>query len=81
MGLDYNQPLWIVNKIFAFFKAKTFIDKEVMIKGWYRRSPVPYIEIYSMETDGKTKKVYTYIFKLIGIFLLMALFIIPFFVK
>ncbi len=79
--LDYNQPLWIVNKIFAFFKAKTFIDKEVMIKGWYRRSPVPYIEIYSMETDGKTKKVYTYIFKLIGIFLLMALFIIPFFVK
>ena len=26
MFLDYNQPLWLVNKIFAIFKAKSFID-------------------------------------------------------
>ena len=78
--LDYNQPLWLINKIFAIFKAKTFIDKEIIIKGWYRRSPVPYIEIYTMETDGKTKKVYTYIFKFIGLLLGLALFIALFFV-
>ena len=65
--LDYNQPMWLINKIFAFFKAKTFIDKDIIVKGWYRRSPVPYIEIYQMEMDGKIKKVYTYIFKLIGL--------------
>ena len=79
--LDYKQPLWLINKIFAYFKAKTFIDKEIIVKGWYRRSPVPYIEIYEMETDGKIKKVYTYIFKLIGLFILLAGFIVLFFVK
>ena len=31
-----------------------------MIHGWYRRSPVPYVEIYTMEVGGKTKKVFTY---------------------
>lgn len=65
MFLDYNQPMWLINKIFAFFKAKTFIDKNIVVKGWYRRSPVPYIEIYQMEVDGKVKKVYSYITKLI----------------
>lgn len=75
MFLDYNQPLWLINKIFAVFKAKTFIDKEVIIQGWYRRSPVPYVEIYSMQVDGKEKKVYTYIFKLIGLILLFIAFL------
>ena len=78
--LDYNQPLWLINKIFAFFKAKTFIDKEIIIKGWYRRSPVPYVEIYTMETDGKVKKVYTYIFKLIGLIIGLIAFIVLLFI-
>ena len=78
--LDYNQPLWLINKIFAFFKAKTFIDKDVIIRGWYRRSPVPFIEIYQMETDGKVKNVYTYIVKLIGLFILLIGAIVLFFI-
>ena len=78
--LDYNQPLWLINKIFAVFKAKTFIDKEIIVKGWYRRSPVPYVEIYSMEMDGRIKKVYTYIFKLIGLLIGLIAFIVLFFI-
>ena len=74
MFLDYNQPLWLINKIFAFFKAKTFVDKDITIKGWYRRSPVPYVEIYTMEADGKVKKVITYYVKLIGLVLGVILF-------
>ena len=62
MFLDYNQPLFIINKIFAIFKAKENFDKQVVVKGWYRRSPVPYVELYSMEVDGKVKKCYTYAF-------------------
>ncbi|MBQ6538803.1 MAG: M48 family metalloprotease [Bacilli bacterium] len=58
--LDYNQPLWIINKIFALFKSQEYFNKIVKVKGWYRRSPVPYIEIYEYEVDGKTKKVFTY---------------------
>ncbi len=58
--LDYNQPLFILNKIFALFRSQNYIDKEITVTGWYRRSPVPYIEIYKMEIDGKTKRIFTY---------------------
>ena len=58
--LDYNQPLNIVNKIFALFKSEQYFNKEVIVKGWYRRSPVPYIEIYKYTVDGKEKTIYTY---------------------
>ena len=59
--LDYNQPLNILNKIFAIFKSHENIDKEVTVKGWYRRSPVPYVEIYEYTVNGQVKKIYTYI--------------------
>ena len=58
--LDYNQPLTIINKIFALFKSKEYFDKEVEVKGWYRRSPVPFVEIYEYIVDGKKKKIFTY---------------------
>lgn len=58
--LDYNQPLFLLNKIFAIFKSKQNLDRNAVIRGWYRRSPVPYVEIYTMEVGGKTKKVFTY---------------------
>ena len=58
--LDYNQPLFIINKIFALFKNQANIGKTVKVKGWYRRSPVPYVEIKSYEVDGKEKKIFTY---------------------
>ncbi|MBQ6292810.1 MAG: M48 family metalloprotease [Lachnospiraceae bacterium] len=58
--LDYNQPLFILNKIFALFKSQQNIDRYAVVKGWYRRSPVPYVEMYSYEIGGKTKKIWTY---------------------
>ena len=58
--LDYNQPLFILNKIFALFKSEKNIDRHAVVKGWYRRSPVPYVEMYTMEVDGRTVKCFTY---------------------
>ncbi len=58
--LDYNQPINIVNKIFALFKSKEYFDKRIKVTGWYRRNPVPYVEIKTMEVDGKVKKIWTY---------------------
>ena len=58
--MDYNQPLKIIDKIFALFKSEQYFNKEVEVKGWYRRSPVPYVEIYTYTVDGKTKKISTY---------------------
>lgn len=58
--LDYNQPLYALEKLFALFKSEEYFDKKVKIKGWYRRGAVPYVELYSMEIDGKVKKCHTY---------------------
>ena len=63
--LDYNQPLTVVNKIFAIFRSKDYIGKPVKIKGWYRRFPVPMVEIYEIGIDNKIKKVYTYMVSLV----------------
>ena len=49
-----------INKIFAIFKSKEYFDKEIEVKGWYRRSPVPYVELKSMVIDEKEKKIFTY---------------------
>ena len=69
--LDYNQPLFIINKIFDLFKSGKYIDEEVIVKGWYRRSPIPFIEIYEYTVDGKTKKIWTYGFRLVLYVLLL----------
>ncbi len=74
MFLDYNQPLKTVNKIFAIFKSKEYFDKTIKVKGWYRRSPVPYIEIKEMEIDGKIKKCYTYTWTKISRIILLIVF-------
>jgi heat shock protein HtpX len=58
--LDYNQPLNIANKIFALFRSEKYFNKNIKVTGWYRRSPVPYVEIKTYEVDGKVKKIWTY---------------------
>lgn len=58
--IDYKQPLSIMNIFFGIFKAKNYINKNVTITGWYKRSPVPYVELNYMVVDGIKKKCYTY---------------------
>ena len=70
--LDYNQPLMILNKIFALFKSQEYFDKTVKITGWYRRSPVPYVELLTLEVDGKVKKIHTYMIGLVLHILLLV---------
>ena len=76
MLLDYDQPLFLVNKIFALFKSPQYFDKDVRIRGYYRRSPVPYIQLKEIEIDGKVKKCYTITFGWIWRWALLALSII-----
>ena len=75
--LDYSQPLAIINTLFALLKSKEYHNKEVEIKGWYKRSPIPYIEIYEITLDGKTKRCATYGFTK---FLILALIVIGIFI-
>lgn len=55
--LNYNQPLKLLDKIFALFSAEGYIDKHVKVTGWYRRGPIPFMDMESFETeDGTVKK-------------------------
>ena len=73
MFLDYNQPLVTIEKIFAIFKSKEYFDKKVKVKGWYRRSLSPYVEVHSIEIDGKIKKCHTYATAKIICWILLAI--------
>jgi Zn-dependent protease with chaperone function len=51
--IDYSQPLWIWNFFFGLFQAGEYQGKDVCISGWFRRAPVPYLEVYRLEpADG-----------------------------
>ena len=78
--LDYNQPLNILNKIFALFRSKEYFDKNITVKGWYRRSPVPYVEIKEWTVDGKVKKIYTYMISKVLIYIIAVASIIVMFI-
>ena len=56
--IDYKRVLKILDLIDATTKTKTLFGKKVTIKGWYRRAPVPYVEIHEMQVEGYSNKVF-----------------------
>ena len=54
--LDFKHVFRIADKFMALFRNKAFFNKRVRITGWYRRSPVPYVEIYKIYIDGENKE-------------------------
>jgi Zn-dependent protease with chaperone function len=51
--LDYKQPLAVWNFLFGLLKAGSYQGKEVRVSGWFRRAPVPYLEVNQIEVvDG-----------------------------
>ena len=56
MFLDYKHVFRIVDKFVALFKNNAFMKKKVKVTGWYRRSPVPYVEIYKIHIEGEAKE-------------------------
>lgn len=54
--LDFKHVFRIADKFMALFKNKAFFNKRVRVTGWYRRSPVPYVEIYKIYIDGENKE-------------------------
>jgi heat shock protein HtpX len=58
--LDYRQPLRIIELLFGLFRTDRFIGNNVEVTGWYRRAPVPYIEIRNMRIGNDTHTCYVY---------------------
>ncbi len=53
--LDYQQPLRFLEWWFGLFRVKELIGSVVTVTGWYRRGPIPYIEMLRIEReDGRT---------------------------
>lgn len=66
-----NHEPFGLNFWFGLFHFKKFQGKQVTVKGWYRRSPVPMIEVKTIQSSDYTSRAYTYYYKvafaLIGI--------------
>jgi hypothetical protein len=67
-------------------KRAKYDYQEAEVTGWYRRAPVPYIELRSIKVEGgEERKCYTYIAKyvwagllaFIGFILMLTIDIIP----
>lgn len=71
--LDYQQPLGIFNFLFGLLRAAKYINQDVEITGWYRRSPVPYIEIKKLKIGNKESTCFVYNTKLIFSVILIIL--------
>lgn len=56
--LDYRQPLALWELLFGLLQAGSYSGKKVVVQGWYRRSPVPYVQIKTIECDGEVRKSY-----------------------
>jgi heat shock protein HtpX len=56
--LDYRQPLRIWEWLFGLFRAGDFTGKTIEAVGWFRRAPVPYLELKSITVDGVTRNSY-----------------------
>jgi heat shock protein HtpX len=82
MFLDYRQPLRIWEFFFGLLRGEHLQNKEAVVVGWYRRAPVPYVELKSITVDGKTRTCYVYHMKIgfglvllvIGFFVFLANF-------
>ena len=72
--LDYHQPIPFWNLLFGLMKRQDYEGKEVEITGWYRRSPVPYVEMKTLAVGNKEPRTcYTFLAKYIWSGLLTAI--------
>jgi len=79
--IDYKHVFQISSFLVGLLKTKKLFGKNVKIKGWYRRSPVPYIEVYELQVENeKAKKMYSYIVNKILYYILLVLSIVFIFI-
>lgn len=79
--LDYKQPLALLSLMFGVFIAKSLIGKEVEVTGWYRRAPIPYMEIKQLKFAEDIKTCYVMQMKIILGIILIILSIVLLFVQ
>ena len=61
--LDHRQPLAIWEWIWGWMRGDSMVGKEITVQGWYRRSPMPYIEINNFTVEGTNRRSYLWMFR------------------
>lgn len=55
LTLDYRQPFALFQWFFAIARVPGLMGQPVTVRGWYRRAPVPYLEIREIAwSDGRS---------------------------
>jgi len=54
--VDHRQPLRLWEFLWGFFVGPMVLRGDAIVEGWYRRSPVPYIEVRRFWIDGKERR-------------------------
>ncbi len=52
LTLQYRQPFLVLELLFGVLRAQRFVGQNVRVKGWYRRAPVPYIEVERLASQN-----------------------------
>jgi Zn-dependent protease with chaperone function len=55
MLVDYRFGIGIVDLIFSLRSVRRLIGQRVRIKGWYRRGPIPYIQVDTIESESGSR--------------------------
>lgn len=53
--VDYRFGIGIVDLIFSLRTVRRLIGQRVRIKGWYRRGPIPYIQVDTIESESGSR--------------------------
>jgi len=61
--LDYRQPFRIFELLFGLLRRQDLSGQQVAAVGWYRRAPVPYVELKAIATHDSTHRCYVYHYK------------------
>lgn len=51
---------------FSLMKMDKFRNKDVVVEGWYRRAPIPYVEVRSIKSSSDSSSSFTYHYKLLA---------------
>ncbi|MDX6233357.1 MAG: hypothetical protein QOH68_2372 [Nocardioidaceae bacterium] len=81
LTLLYRQPLPFWGAMFALFKARRFQGQPVLVRGWYRRGPGPYVEIRDVvAADGTRTRCWEWVVRYAGAvgLLVIGLFLLVF---
>lgn len=75
LTLQYRQPFGILEFLFGWMKAGSYVNRKARIYGWFRRAPVPYFEIQRVEMlDGPTGNIRCY--ALYGFYVMAVLMVL-----